>query len=104
MELSRSSLMKTRCLRKQKKPEMPTPDFPIQEKWGIVNSDASNPQRTLRMVQESKLVGISLSYIQASWGLLSWGLRGHQSGCFRSFRPQLGLGKLVPAQLRPNFI
>lgn len=28
------------------------------------------------MVQESKPVGISLSYIQASWGLLSWGLRG----------------------------
>lgn len=51
MELLGSSLMKTRCLRKEKTPEMPMPDFPIQGKWGIVSSDASNPQRMLRMGQ-----------------------------------------------------
>ena len=66
MELLRSLLTKTRCLSKEKKPEMPTPNFPIQGKWGIVNLDASNLQRMLRMVQEIKPVGIFPFYIQPS--------------------------------------
>ena len=101
MELLRSSLTKTRCSSKGKKPEMPTPIFQSRENgalsiWMPPTSRGCS-ERSRRSSQQA------YSRFTSSQALLGTE-RGCQAGCFRSFRPQRRLGKLVPAQLRPNFI